>query len=195
MAAADALRAFVTILPAELPDKSMFASIVLVARYRRPLWVWVGAFGAFALHVTVAVLAGSLLALLPDPVVGVAVIVIFLVGAVALARAGRRSAESASSHQAAVRVGARTAVVGSFTLIALAEWGDLTQLATASLAATSGSPWATGLGSLAAVATVAAGAVAFGRQLVARVAIQKVNYLGAAVFLALALWTAVELVS
>ena len=34
------LRAFATVFPAELPDKSMFATIVLVTRYHRPLWVW-----------------------------------------------------------------------------------------------------------------------------------------------------------
>ncbi|MGQ0615408.1 MAG: TMEM165/GDT1 family protein [Acidimicrobiia bacterium] len=41
---------------------------------------------------------------------------------------------------------AATAVIGSFGVIALAEWGDFTQLATASLAATSTQPMATGVG-------------------------------------------------
>ena len=41
------LQAFVTVFPAELPDKSMFATIVLVTRYRRPGWVWVGVVAAF----------------------------------------------------------------------------------------------------------------------------------------------------
>ena len=57
------LQAFVAILPAELPDKSMFATIVLVTRFHRPLLVWLGVAGAFAIHVVVAVAAGSLLGL------------------------------------------------------------------------------------------------------------------------------------
>lgn len=45
-----------------------------------------------------------------------------------------------------------------------------------------------------ALASVAAIAATFGRQLVARVPIQKVNYAGATVFAALALWTVADLV-
>ena len=59
------MRAFATVFPAELPDKTMIATIVLVARYRRPLWVWIGAVAAFTVHVTVAVAAGSAIGLLP----------------------------------------------------------------------------------------------------------------------------------
>lgn len=88
----------------------------------------------------------------------------------------------------------RATVAGSFGLVVLAEWGDLTQLATASLAADSGQPVATGIGALLALAAVAGIAAGFGRQLVARVPIHKVNYLGAAVFAALAAWTLGELV-
>ena len=38
----DVLRAFLTVFPAELPDKSMVATIVLVTRYHRPMAVWLG---------------------------------------------------------------------------------------------------------------------------------------------------------
>jgi putative Ca2+/H+ antiporter (TMEM165/GDT1 family) len=88
----------------------------------------------------------------------------------------------------------RATVLGSFGLIVLAEWGDLTQLATASLAAKSDSPVSTGVGALLALAAVAAVASLFGRQLVARVPIHRINFVGAAVFAALAVWTIGELV-
>jgi len=55
--------AFVLAFLAELPDKSMFASLVLGTRYR-PSWVWAGAADAFAVHMGIAVTAGRLLALL-----------------------------------------------------------------------------------------------------------------------------------
>jgi Ca2+/H+ antiporter, TMEM165/GDT1 family len=87
----------------------------------------------------------------------------------------------------------RAAVLGSFALVALAEWGDLTQLATAGLAARSDDPVAVWVGALAALASVAAIAATFGRQIVARVPIHRINYIASAVFAALALWTLVEL--
>ncbi|MBA3283282.1 MAG: TMEM165/GDT1 family protein [Acidimicrobiia bacterium] len=189
----DLLRALVTVFLAELPDKTMIATIVLVTRYRRPGWVWVGAVGAFTVHVVVAVAAGSAIGLLPDVAVKVAVATLFLVGAVLLFRAARR-AEGTDTGATVAPSTVRATVAGSFGLVVLAEWGDLTQLATASLAADSGQPVATGIGALLALAAVAGIAAGFGRQLVARVPIHKVNYLGAAVFAALAAWTLGELV-
>ncbi len=187
------LQAFATVFPAELPDKTMIATIVLVTRYRRPGWVWVGAVCAFAVHVVVAVAAGSLLSLLPDVVVKLVVAALFLTGAVLLFRAARQGEDEEVDDRAEVAPTIRATVLGSFGLIVLAEWGDLTQLATASLAARSGAPYGTGLGAWLALASVAAIAATFGRQLVARVAIHKVNYVGAAVFAALAVWTLIEL--
>lgn len=187
------LRAFATVFPAELPDKTMIATIVLVTRYRRPGWVWLGAVAAFTVHVVVAVAAGSAIGLLPDAVVATAVTLMFAIGAVLLLRAARRGADDVDAAEGQTTAGVRATVFGSFGLIVLAEWGDLTQLATASLAAKSDSPVAVGVGALLALAAVAAIAAAFGRQLVARVPIHKVNYVGAAVFAALAVWTLVEL--
>jgi putative Ca2+/H+ antiporter (TMEM165/GDT1 family) len=56
------LTTFAVILPAELPDKSMLASLVLGTRYR-PLPVFLGVAAAFAVHVCVAVAIGGVLAL------------------------------------------------------------------------------------------------------------------------------------
>lgn len=207
MSIADLFQAFATVFPAELPDKTMIATIVLVTRYRRPGWVWVGAVGAFTVHVVVAVAAGSAISLLPDVAVKLVVATLFATGAVLLFRAAR-SAEAdvdtdtdtdiegdLAGTDTAASATPRATVLGSFGLIVLAEWGDLTQLATASLAADSDDPVATGIGALLALAAVAGIAATFGRQLVARVPIHKVNYIGAAVFAALAVWTLVELVA
>jgi putative Ca2+/H+ antiporter (TMEM165/GDT1 family) len=189
------LQAFGTVFPAELPDKTMLATIVLVTRYRRPGWVWVGAVTAFTIHVVVAVAAGSAIGLLPDTLVKSVVAVLFLSGAVLLVRAGRSMVGGEPELDATAGGGltVRATVLGSFGLIVLAEWGDLTQLATASLAAKSDSPVSTGIGAWLALAAVAAIAATFGRQLVARVPIHKVNYVGAAVFAGLAVWTLLDL--
>lgn len=191
------LRTFATIFVAELPDKTMVATVVLVTRYRRAFWVWVGATGAFAVHVTVAVAAGSAIALLPGTFVQAVVAALFAVGSVVLWRAARRAEAEDPEEQAeeaAVAATARATVIGSFGLVVLAEWGDLTQLATASLAAKADSPLAVGLGAFLGLASVAALAAAFGRQLVERVALEKVNYAGSILFGLLAGWTLIELV-
>lgn len=187
------LQAFITVFPAELPDKSMFATIVLVTRYRRPGWVWLGVVAAFAVHMAVAVTAGSLLGLLPDVVVQLLVGALFLGGAVLLFRAGRRAEGAVEEDESPGRTTVRATVAGSFGVIAIAEWGDLTQIATASLAAKSGEPVATAIGAWLALAAVAGLAVAFGRQIVERVPLHRVNYIGALIFAALGIWTLVEL--
>lgn len=192
------LQAFATVFPAELPDKTMIATIVLVARYRRPGWVWLGAVAAFSVHVVVAVTAGHLIGLAPKLLVRSIVTLLFLTGAVLLFRAGReaeRALEDEAEDEPEPTASAWATVAASFGVIVLAEWGDLTQLAMASLAAKSSHPLSIGLGSFVALACVAAIAATFGRQLVARVSLHKVNYVGAAVFLALAVWTFLEIVA
>jgi putative Ca2+/H+ antiporter (TMEM165/GDT1 family) len=189
----EALRAFATVFPAELPDKTMIATVVLVARFRRPLLVWLGAVAAFTIHVTVAVAAGSAIGLLPDAVVGSVVAAMFAIGAIVLFRSARSGDVALGSDEALVSSTPRAALVGSFALVALAEWGDLTQLATAGLAARSDSPVAIWIGALTALASVAALAATFGRQIVARVPIHRINYVASAVFASLAVWSILEL--
>ena len=77
---------FVAVFLAELPDKTMVATLVLTTTYRRAFWVWLGAAAAFLVHVTVAVIAGDLLARLPDRPVKAVVAVLFAVGAIVLWR-------------------------------------------------------------------------------------------------------------
>jgi putative Ca2+/H+ antiporter (TMEM165/GDT1 family) len=188
------LQAFATVFPAELPDKTMIATIILVTRYRRPGWVWLGAVSAFTIHVIVAVAAGSAISLLPETLVKVVVATLFAVGAVLLFRSARNPEEEDTDTEVVTGATVRATVLGSFGLILLAEWGDLTQLATASLAAKSGAPVSTGVGALLALACVAGIAATFGRQIVARFPIERINYVGAAVFAGLAAWTVVELI-
>ena len=187
------LQAFGTVFVAELPDKTMVATILLVTRYRRPLPVWIGAVGAFSVHVVVAVAAGKAISLLPRVPVQLAVAAMFLVGAALLFRAAWATVEEELTSDIEVRASNWSAIGGSFGLIILAEWGDLTQLATASLAARTGEPLSVGLGAWAALATVAAIAATVGRRVVERIDLRKINFVGASVFAALAIWTIVEL--
>src|SRR5215475_7308161 len=115
----------------------MFASLILSTRYR-PLWVWAGAAAAFTVHMVIAVTVGQLLALLPHRVVDGIVAGLFVAGAAYLWMISFRPQHHEGAE--AARMGAPLAsywrVAGAaFTVIFLAEWGDITQLATANLAA------------------------------------------------------------
>jgi Ca2+/H+ antiporter, TMEM165/GDT1 family len=129
--------AFAVMFVAELPDKSMFASLVLATRYRAA-WVWVGAAAAFTVQMAIAVTAGQLLALLPRPMVNGVAAVLFVAAAVYLVvvsfRQPRRDGADAARQGEGRLSGWRVAGT-AFAVIFVAEWGDVTQLATANLAA------------------------------------------------------------
>src|SRR5215469_7777530 len=75
------LGVFPVIFLGELPDKTMFASLVLSTK-GRPASVWLGAATAFAVHVAIAVSIGvALFTILPRRAVDAVVAVMFLVGA------------------------------------------------------------------------------------------------------------------
>src|SRR3954453_3539064 len=82
-----ALTVFVLILPAELPDKTMVATLVLSTRFAA-LPVWIGVSVGFAVQSAVAVAAGGLVSLLPTDVVHGITAVMFAIGAVLMARTG-----------------------------------------------------------------------------------------------------------
>ena len=192
------LQAFAAVFPAELPDKTMVVTIVLVARYRRPLAVWCGTSAAYILHVAVAVAAGSLLALLPDLAVRAGTATLFTVGAVLMWRSAASGADEAPSQtdpdEAADTVSPLRVALASFGLVALAEWGDMSQLIVAGLAGSTGSPVATGLGGLTALLAVSGLAVTVGRGLVQRLELARLQRAAAAVFLVLAVVTALGVV-
>jgi putative Ca2+/H+ antiporter (TMEM165/GDT1 family) len=160
--------AFATVFLAELPDKTMVATIVLSARFHRPLAVWAGAASALTLQMVIAVAAGQLLRLLPDRPVRFAVAAMFAIGAVVLWRSQSAADGAADSAEAvaedAKRLSFRRIAVTVFGIVFVAEWGDLTQLATASLATTR-PPLSVLVGASLAMITVSAIGVVAGRAL------------------------------
>ncbi|MCK9925613.1 TMEM165/GDT1 family protein [Frankia sp. Mgl5] len=99
---------FGVIFLAELPDKTMVASLVLGSRYR-PLYVWTGVAAAFVIHVTVAVAAGSAISLLPGRLVDAVAAVLFALGAVLVLREGREETTDESEPSPAEALPAPTA--------------------------------------------------------------------------------------
>jgi putative Ca2+/H+ antiporter (TMEM165/GDT1 family) len=184
--------AFVTVFPAELPDKTMIATVVLTTRYRRPGLVWLGAAAGFTVHVVVAVAAGRLFALLPSALVDAAAAVLFAVGAVILWRTADEPTSVADGTPVPM-ASARQVVMASAGLILVAEWGDLTQLATAGLAARTADPLFIGLGALAALWCVAALAATGGAALTRVLPLHLLRRVAAVVFLLLAVVSIIEL--
>jgi Ca2+/H+ antiporter, TMEM165/GDT1 family len=145
---------FAVIFVAELPDKTTLASLVLATRHRA-LPVLLGACGALAAQSLIAVAAGSLLALLPERIVHIGSGVLFLVSAVIM---WVRHEDDAQVKDKPEAVTFGKSLWLAFGVVFVAEWGDLTQIATAGFAARLKQPvlvFAAATTALWAVATIA----------------------------------------
>ena len=153
---------FPIIFLGELPDKTMFASLLLASQ-SRPRDVWLGAAGAFLIHVVIAVTVGvAIFRLLPHRAVEAVVALLFLAGALF---SMKESLEHEAEEVALEEAKGHKVITTAFIVIFLAEWGDLTQILTANLAAHYHSALSVGVGALLALWLVAALAVASGQTL------------------------------
>jgi putative Ca2+/H+ antiporter (TMEM165/GDT1 family) len=185
---------FVLILPAELPDKTLIATLVLATRYR-PWPVWIGVSSAFVVQCAVAVIAGGLLAQLPRTPVLAVTAALFATGSVLLFRQGDDDPEAEADEvqrTPPAEHGALRIAVVSFGVLFAAEWGDLSQLLTAGLAARYDDPLGVFIGSWLALALVAGIAVVAGRSLLRVIPVLLVRRVAATLFAALAIVTALE---
>jgi putative Ca2+/H+ antiporter (TMEM165/GDT1 family) len=174
---------FPVIFIGELPDKSMFASLVMASR-GRPRSVWLGAAVAFLIHVVIATTIGvGLFALLPHRVLQAVVAALFLAGAAYALREGLKDETELIEREVASH---RQVTVTAFLVIFLAEWGDLTQILIANLAAHYHSPFSVGVGSVLGLWAVAAVAVTSGQGLLRYLPLSRIRYITAAVLVVLA---------
>lgn len=188
---------FPIIFIGELPDKTMFASLLLSTR-GRPLVVWLGAAAAFTLHVVIAVTVGvALFHLLPARVLDAVVAVMFLAGAALALLEVRRERQREQAEEELVQreiASHRRIAVTAFLVIFLAEWGDLTQILTANLAAHYHDALSVGVGAVLALWAVAGLAVLSGQSLLRLVNITTIRFVTAAVLAGLAGWALWETV-
>lgn len=183
--------AFGSVFIAELPDKTMFATIVLATRYRRPWAVLAGVTIAMALHALLAVLVGSALRRLPDTPVQLAVAAMFLIGG-ALMIFGDGDDDDEASVKPAATTGA--VVAATALIIGLAEFGDFTQLATIGVVAKYGYPVAVALGSILAHVAVAGFAILAGSWLERRMPVRLIQRIGGALFIVFAIVTLIGVI-
>jgi putative Ca2+/H+ antiporter (TMEM165/GDT1 family) len=178
---------------AELPDKSLFASLLLGTRYR-PVHVWVGVAAAFLVQMAVAVTAGLVLVTaLPHRMVEATVAALFAAGAAWLLVASFRP-QDRDGADAARQGGPPPSfwrVAGaSFAVVFAAEWGDITQITTANLAARYGDPISVGIGAVLACWLLAALAITVGAKSLDVIPMVWVRRVTAVIMLGLAAWSA-----
>jgi putative Ca2+/H+ antiporter (TMEM165/GDT1 family) len=151
---------FGIVFVAELPDKTALAALVLATRHR-PIPVLIGAATALTIQSAVAVTAGQLVSLLPARPVHVVAGGIFVVSAVLM---WLRKEETSEDVRDRPETGFWRSAWLVFAVVFVAEWGDLTQLATAALAARYHAPYVVFAGSTSALWAVAALAVLVGHR-------------------------------
>ena len=184
---------FLAIFFAELPDKTMFATLLLSTRFKRKLPVWIGVSSGYGLHVVIAVLLGSALSNLPERPIHLAIGALFTVGGIITWRSGTDDDDDVRETAAA-----RTVMSIAWTaasVIAVAEFADLTQLATAGFAARFSDPVGVGLGAFLALSSVSGCAVLLGSWLQRVVPLRLIQKVAAVLFLTIGIVTIVGAIS
>lgn len=156
---------YALIAVSELPDKTALATVLMSSR-GRALPIFVGTCSAFIVQTSIAVAFGGLLAFLPEKLVHLIAGLLFLSFAYMQWREATQSADESDKTHAgeACPTGFWPAATNAFLVIFIAEWGDLTQLATATMAARSSENLITiFLASALALCSVSALAIILGR--------------------------------
>ncbi|CAL9424294.1 TMEM165/GDT1 family protein [Streptomyces cellulosae] len=182
---------FGVVFLAELPDKTALAGLVLGTRYRAS-YVFAGVAAAFAVHVALAVAAGSVLTLLPQQLVHALTGVLFLAGAAMLLL--KKDEDEEEIRKPEDQSFWKVAGAG-FMLILVAEFGDLTQIMTANLAARYDDPLSVGLGAVLALWAVAGLGIVGGKALMKRVPLKLITRIAALLMLGLGVWSLWEAVA
>jgi putative Ca2+/H+ antiporter (TMEM165/GDT1 family) len=184
---------FPVIFIGELPDKTMFATVVMASR-GHPRAVWLGAAAAFALHVVIAATIGvGLVHLLPHRAVEALVAGLFALGAVYMFRESD-TGEATEIVAREARSHGRVATT-AFAVIFVAEWGDLTQILVANLAAHYHAALSVGVGSALALWAVAGIGVVGGQGVLRVMPVATMHRISAAMLTVLALlaaWSALR---
>jgi len=179
---------FFAIFLAELPDKTMFATLLLSSHFKRKLPVWFGVTIGYTTHVVIAVLFGSALSRLPEKPIQVVVGILFCVGGAMTWRSGADDDNAESGKWSASLSNSRV-VWTAASVILVAEFADLTQLATAGFAARFNDPLAVAVGAALALSSVSGLAVLAGTWLQRRVQLRVIQRVAAILFLVIGVST------
>jgi Ca2+/H+ antiporter, TMEM165/GDT1 family len=186
---------FGLIFVGELPDKTAVAGLVLGTRFPWR-WVFAGIAAAFLTHVIIAVTAGSLLTLLPHRPVEAVVAALFLLGAVLIWREGLEVEEEEQEqvHEVAETAGFWKVASVGYGVIFLAEWGDLTQILTANLAAKYHDPLSVGIGAVLGLWSVGLLAILGGKTLLRVLPMKWITRVAAVAMVVLGIYSIIEVI-
>jgi Ca2+/H+ antiporter, TMEM165/GDT1 family len=174
-----AATSFALILVAEMGDKSQLVCMALASKHR-PIPVVLGALTAFALLNALAVGFGTAIAnWLPGYVIAGAVALLFIVFGIQALRT-----EAEEPHEEFKEKSGHGIFFTTFLLIAVAEFGDKTQLAVVALSST-GSPAGVWLGSTLALGVTSTLGVMAGRKLLQKIPLELLHKIGGILFLML----------
>lgn len=174
---ATSVTSFALIAAAEIGDKSQLVCMTLASRHRA-MPIMLGAFTAFALLNTLAVVFGVAIASwLPGYIVALIVAVLFAAFGVHSLRI-----EESDDHEEVKEKSGQGIFFTTFLLITMAEFGDKTQLAVVALSSTA-SPIAIWLGSTLAL-TSALGVLA-GRTVLQKIPLTLLHKISGIIFLML----------
>lgn len=183
---------FALIFLAELPDKTAFATLLLATRGHARA-VFTGVATAFFIQTVVAIAFGGLIAQAPHFWVHLATGVLFVGFAAQMWRT--RNDESDSGSEVATELAGSSdpafwrVARNAFVVIFIAEWGDLTQIATASLAAKYSHDKVTiFISALLALWAVTAVAVGIGKNAEKWISPKKVQRISAGLFLIIGIY-------
>jgi len=171
----------------------MIATLLLSTHFHRRLPVWCGVTLGYAVHVLLAVIFGTALSQLPTTPIHILVGLLFLIGGFMTWRAGSSADHDETARWSASMSNARV-VWTAASVILVAEFGDLTQLATAGFAARFDDPIAVGFGSIAALSSVSGLAVLAGGWLQKKVPLHKIQRAAAVLFASIGIVTLVSAV-
>ncbi len=191
---------FGLVIPAELPDKTFISCVVMSSRYR-PIPVWIGGAAALVLQAAIAVVAGRLLVLLPQTILHSVVAALFILGAAFLLfvperRQEEKGVEEAGEAEEVEPTGWTSwwkPALSTFGILALAEFGDLTQILIANLTAHFRATWPVFIGASAAFILVSGLAVLSGRVILRVVPLAVVRRISGLALLGMGIYSLVGL--
>ncbi len=189
----------------ELGDKTFFIAVILSMQHSRRL-VFTGVIAALAAMTILSVVVGQAVSLLPKIYIYYGEIILFLAfGIKLLYQASKMPASSCDTEvvdeaknavakaekQLGKRKTAWAIMLEAFVLTFMAEWGDRTQFATITLAA-SNNPIGVTTGAILGHAICAAIAVIGGRMIAGKISEKTLTFVGGCLFILFAIVAAVE---
>ncbi len=168
---------FGVIFLAELPDKTAINCMLLGSKYK-PTPVFIGVALAFLIHMIVAVVFGGYVSALPKLWISLAsAILFFIFSYLELRPKGPEKVENFEGAEGGFQI-----FLKSFLLIFFAEFGDLTQILTATMAAENARPLLTLVASTSALWLISLAAILSGKRVLGFFGQQKLARLAGVVF-------------